>query len=119
MTIDGVNILTTLGLRLETVRDHASLPARKRILQEPSFTSNDIKTEERKITVSLFGDYVSKAYAASVAEAFGAVMRWSVKHTISIPSHHVSVTGVFKEGAKVETYGNAIHITATITVTDD
>ena len=119
MTIDGVNITTVLGLRLETVKDHASLPARKRILQEPGFTLADIKTEERQITVSMFGSFVSKSAAAAVAEAFGTVMRWSTKHTISIPAHQVSVTGVFKSGAKIETYGTSIHITTTITVTDD
>lgn len=119
MTVDGINILTTYNLRLETVKDHASLPARKRILQEPAFTASDIKTEERQIIVSLFGEFASRAVAASVVNALRVIMITSTKHTISIPAHQVSVTGVFKQGAKVETYGTSIHITITITVTDD
>lgn len=119
MTVDGVNILTTYGLKLVTVKDHLSSPARKKILQTPAMTANDIKMDERQFTVVLFGEYTTKAQVALAIYGIKTLFEAVHIHIVSIPAHGIGKSVVCKEGIKVEPYGTAVLLTIKMTVTDE
>lgn len=118
MIVDGINI-STYGLRLVTVKDHLSSPARKKILQSPAMTLNDIKMEERQFTVVLFGEFASRSQVAGAVILMYALFTPVAIHIVSIPEHGIGESVVCKEGIKVETYGAAVTLTIKMTVTDE
>lgn len=114
MTINGTDI-STLGLRLVTVQNHLSHPARKRILTEPAMASASIRLQARTFSVILFGEFATRSALASVVASLNAMLTGNVTSYIIISEHQIACSAVLSGGAKVETFGVAVNITLNFT----
>ncbi len=99
MTIDGTDI-STYGLKLLKLEDYYNQPARKRILSIPAFGANDLKYESRQAVVKLLGKYDSDNDLATAVSGLETLLKGAVKHTVIIPGHNLSFTGVVTGGFK-------------------
>ena len=117
MTISETDI-STYGLRLLKVSGHTDMPARKKILQEPAFTENDLKYEERKISFRLLGKYDSQDEMAENVSDFMALLQGSVQHEIVESNRNLDFTGVFADGFEAVVRRNTVDINLKVTIVE-
>lgn len=116
MTIDGTNI-STYGLRLIAMEDYYSQPARKKILEQPGYLSNEIKFETQICTVTLYGEFASLATMLSNIESLKTKIKTALEHTFVLVGHNLTFTGVVANGFKTEVINQIVKIKMTITIT--
>lgn len=117
MTIDGINI-SSFGLRVEDMTGEVSLPARKRVLAEPGTMAKDIVFQENEIKITMFGRYASLIALRTGVEGLKDLIKLNLVHTFIRASHGLNLSGVIKNGVKVEVLNKVATVTFTITVTE-
>lgn len=117
MTIDGTNI-STFGLKLSYFDGHLNQPARKKILSEQAYTSNDLNYEAKEYKVSLIGRYLDNTELFSSIQALKDLIASDVIHAFNISEHSVTFSGVVRDGIKIEPIRTAVRVNFTITKTE-
>ena len=103
MTIDGTDI-STFGLIVQRVSGYNNLPARKRILTEQDFDSNDITHNENTVTVKMFGQYASSAALETGVNGLRSLLESDVEHDFVFSSRGLTFTGVVKSGFSAKVF---------------
>ena len=116
MTIDGTNI-STYGLRIISMEDYYSQPARKNILTQPGYMEPVIRFESRQCTVVLYGEYSTLAAMLTGVENFKTKVKTVLKHAFVLIGHNEYFTGVIANGISSEVIQNTVQLTFTITIT--
>jgi hypothetical protein len=116
MTIDGTNI-STYGLRVLSMKDYYSQPARKRILAEPGYLAKDIKHESGICNIVLYGEYTDLPAMYTGIENFKTKVKTVLEHTFILVGHGLTFTGVVAGGIKTEVIQKTVQLKFTITKT--
>lgn len=116
MTIDGTNI-STYGLRVLSMEDYYSQPARKKTLTRPGYLTNEIKHESGSCTVTLYGEYADLPTMKTGIENFKTKVKTVLEHTFVLIGHGLTFTGVIANGVKSEIIQNTVQLKLTITIT--
>ena len=121
MTIDGVNILQEYGLKLIKLEDYYDLPARKKVLTEPGVAAQDIVFEARRATVTLKAVFATTELFIQQLKAFETVIKWPLKHAVTIPEHGLAFTATAADGFEVKTWlkFNAAVVKLTLTIIEE
>lgn len=116
MTLDSVDLYTAYGWRLMYVDGHMSQPARKKILTEQEYDSNDFTFDGQRIMVKLMQKFSSKSNMATGVANITTLLTNNATHTVTITEHSLSAfSAVAREGAKVEYWNTAAIMTIKFT----
>lgn len=102
MTIDGTNILTTYGLKLIKVEGWESLPARKKILVNQGFTSDDILRQAKEVVLSLYGKFSTEALLGSKITSFKTYLTGDITRDYDLGDIGITFTGAVPNGMAVK-----------------
>lgn len=119
MTIDTINI-SAFNLKVFKLDDYFNLPARKKILAEPTNTAADIVFQSDSATVVLMGKYADVADLLANLNAFETLLKTSLKHDVVLIGHGLSFTGVFDKGFAVVPYlgGKVVKLIVPVTIVE-
>lgn len=118
MTLDGVNLYTTHKWRLAWVEDYLDQPQRKKILREQAYTSDDLKYEAVKVTVTLIQQFATKALMYAGINNIYTLLSGTAVHTVVITEHSIpSFRAVVRDGVKTKMWNTMAEMTITFTIT--
>ncbi len=114
----GITELSTYGLRLARLEGNLDLPAFKQIIEANELESNLRVLDEKNIQIRLFGIYATKAAMGTAVLAFNHKIRSALKQVWTFTNHGFQETCVVKSGYQATTYGTAVEINLTLTITE-
>lgn len=117
MTIDGTNI-STLGFKLYKLSNHLAQPARKKILDPPKHTAENMVYEEFDVVADMYGKFASEALAGAAVASLKTLLETDMVHTFAIASRSLSFQGLVHNGFIVVTNKKLIRLSVKITITE-
>lgn len=114
----GITELSAYGLRLARLDGNLNLPAFKQIIEANELESNLRVLDEKNIQIRLIGFYATKAAMGTAVLNFNYKIRSALKQIWTFTNHSFQETCVVKSGYQATTYGTAVEINLTLTITE-
>ena len=114
--IGGVE-LSTYGLRLARLDGNVDFPAFKGIIEKHDFESTLLILDEKTIRIKMFGFYATRAAMGTALSAFSTKVKSELKQIWTFSNHEFEETCVVKDGVQTTTFGTAVEIVITLTIT--